>query len=57
MVQIGFIGLGNMGKPMAHNLATAGHTVRGYDLVDGAAETVGIRAASSAEAKASLARA
>lgn len=29
---IGFIGLGNMGAPMAANLAAAGHTVRGYDV-------------------------
>ncbi|GJE60464.1 3-hydroxyisobutyrate dehydrogenase [Methylobacterium trifolii] len=28
---IGFIGLGNMGVPMAANLATAGHTVLGFD--------------------------
>lgn len=32
-MKIGFIGLGNMGAPMAHNLASAGHTVTGYDLV------------------------
>ena len=29
---IGFIGLGNMGAPMAANLAKAGHDVLGYDL-------------------------
>jgi 3-hydroxyisobutyrate dehydrogenase len=32
MAQIGFIGLGNMGLPMARNLIKAGHTVTGYDL-------------------------
>src|SRR5580704_11510133 len=32
-MRIGFIGLGNMGGPMAANLIKAGHTVRGYDLV------------------------
>ena len=32
-MQIGFIGLGNMGAPMATNLAAAGHTVTGYDTV------------------------
>jgi len=32
-MKIGFIGLGNMGGPMAANLIKAGHTVRGYDLV------------------------
>jgi len=31
-VKIGFIGLGNMGAPMAANLAAAGHEVAGYDL-------------------------
>jgi 3-hydroxyisobutyrate dehydrogenase len=33
MTTIGFIGLGNMGGPMAANLAKAGHAVRGFDLV------------------------
>jgi 3-hydroxyisobutyrate dehydrogenase len=32
MATIGFIGLGNMGGPMAANLVKAGHTVTGYDL-------------------------
>jgi 3-hydroxyisobutyrate dehydrogenase len=32
MATIGFIGLGNMGGPMAANLLKAGHTVTGYDL-------------------------
>ena len=31
MATIGFIGLGNMGLPMATNLAKAGHEVLGYD--------------------------
>ena len=30
--------MGNMGLPMATNLATAGHTVRGYDPVPAAAD-------------------
>ncbi|WP_298848518.1 3-hydroxyisobutyrate dehydrogenase [uncultured Ruegeria sp.] len=30
-MQIGFIGLGNMGAPMAANLAKAGHQVLGFD--------------------------
>ncbi|ENC6659798.1 3-hydroxyisobutyrate dehydrogenase [Aeromonas hydrophila] len=33
MTRIGFIGLGNMGGPMAANLARAGHTVQVFDLV------------------------
>ncbi|MGY6705792.1 3-hydroxyisobutyrate dehydrogenase [Roseinatronobacter sp.] len=32
-MKIGFIGLGNMGGPMAANLANAGHDVAGFDLV------------------------
>ena len=36
MATIGFIGLGNMGAPMAANLVKAGHQVTGYDLVAGA---------------------
>jgi 3-hydroxyisobutyrate dehydrogenase len=32
MTQIGFIGLGNMGLPMARNLIKAGHAVTGYDI-------------------------
>jgi 3-hydroxyisobutyrate dehydrogenase len=32
MSRIGFIGLGNMGLPMAQNLLKAGHGVRGFDL-------------------------
>ena len=31
-MKIGFIGLGNMGAPMAANLAKAGHDVTGYDM-------------------------
>lgn len=31
-MKIGFIGLGNMGGPMAANLAAAGHDVTGFDL-------------------------
>ena len=31
-MKIGFIGLGAMGRPMAHNLQRAGHTVQAYDL-------------------------
>ena len=30
-MKIGFIGLGNMGAPMAANLAAAGHQVTGFD--------------------------
>ncbi len=34
MATIGFIGLGNMGLPMARNLLKAGHRVQGFDMAD-----------------------
>jgi 3-hydroxyisobutyrate dehydrogenase len=34
-MKIGFIGLGNMGAPMAANLVKAGHEVTGFDLCRG----------------------
>ncbi len=51
MAKIGFIGLGNMGAPMAANLLKAGHQVAGYDLSDAALTaltTAGGTAATSA---------
>ena len=39
-MKIGFIGLGNMGAPMAANLARAGHEVTGFDLVTPMPEAV-----------------
>ena len=41
MAQLAFIGLGNMGLPMAKNLVAAGHAVTGFDLAPGAAEAAG----------------
>ena len=56
MAEIGFIGLGNMGLPMAANLVKAGHKVSGFDTVAeaiGKAKDAGIEiAASAAEAAA-----
>ena len=40
MATIGFIGLGNMGAPMAANLVKAGHRVSGFDIVAGRAEAL-----------------
>jgi 3-hydroxyisobutyrate dehydrogenase len=40
MAVIGFIGLGNMGAPMAVNLAKAGHRVVGYDINAGAVQAL-----------------
>lgn len=51
MSKVAFIGLGNMGGPMAHNLVKAGHTVAGFDLSADALKAldeVGGKAASSA---------
>lgn len=39
-MKIGFIGLGNMGAPMAKNLGAAGHAVTGYDTAKVAVEGV-----------------
>ena len=55
MTRIGFIGLGNMGLPMAGNLAKAGHSVQGFDLVAAnlaKAEDAGISSARDARAAA-----
>ena len=56
MATIGFIGLGNMGAPMAANLLKAGHQVVGYDIAanarDALAQNGGRAAASAAEAAA-----
>ena len=54
MTTVAFIGLGNMGGPMAANLAKAGHAVRGFDLAaalrDEAAANGVTAAASAADA-------
>ncbi|MFN3580315.1 MAG: 3-hydroxyisobutyrate dehydrogenase [Pseudomonas sp.] len=39
-MHIGFIGLGNMGAPMAHNLLAAGHQLTVFDLSQAAIETL-----------------
>jgi len=51
MSKVAFIGLGNMGAPMAANLVKAGYAVRGFDLVEAAktaAEGTGVTIAPSA---------
>jgi 3-hydroxyisobutyrate dehydrogenase len=55
MPRIGFIGLGNMGLPMAQNLLKAGHQVGGYDIAGAAVARLaaaGGTAAPSAQAAA-----
>ncbi len=57
MARIGFIGLGNMGLPMALNLIKAGHQVEGVDLNPGAIEKLKAAGGSNAElAKVAAAR-
>ena len=53
MATIGFIGLGNMGGPMAANLVRHGHTVNGFDLSAEAgalATAAGVKLAANAAA-------
>ncbi len=50
-MKIGFIGLGNMGAPMAANLARAGHDVTGFDLAAPAPEGVTMAASAAGAAK------
>jgi 3-hydroxyisobutyrate dehydrogenase-like beta-hydroxyacid dehydrogenase len=50
LLTVGWIGLGDMGLPMAANLGRAGHRVRGYDLDEArlaAAQAAGVARASS----------
>ncbi|MHA1151472.1 MAG: 3-hydroxyisobutyrate dehydrogenase [Alphaproteobacteria bacterium] len=57
MADIGFIGLGNMGGPMAANLVAAGHAVIGFDVVPAALEAAvgqGVRAAENAREAAAV---
>lgn len=51
MAKIGFIGLGNMGAPMAKNLVAAGHDVMGFDVSD--LDVAGVASATSAAEAAS----
>lgn len=59
MAKIGFIGLGNMGGPMAANLVKAGHEVRAFDLsakaLDAATKKGATPAASANDAAAAAA--
>ncbi len=57
MARIGFIGLGNMGLPMAQNLIKAGHSVEGVDVSEAAvAKLVEAGGASVETAKSAAAR-
>src|SRR5579872_6619622 len=48
-MEIGFIGLGNMGQPMARRLIEAGHDLIVYDTRNDAAAALGAKLASSPE--------
>ena len=48
MATIGFIGLGNMGAPMAANLVKAGHWVSGFDVVAARAEALAAKGGEAA---------
>lgn len=54
MASIGFIGVGNMGGPMARNLLKAGHKVKAYDLstdlVQKVVDAGGVKAVSAQDA-------
>lgn len=60
MASIGFIGVGNMGGPMARNLVAAGHRVRAFDVVAAALDRAvadgcaGAESAAEAAAEAEL---
>src|ERR1700690_812125 len=60
MARIGFIGLGNMGLPMAQNLLKAGHQVEGVDVNPAAIEKLkaaggaGVETAKTAAARADV---
>ena len=49
MARIGFIGLGNMGLPMAQNLIKADHTVEGVDVSPASVENLKAAGGSNAE--------
>jgi 3-hydroxyisobutyrate dehydrogenase len=57
MATIGFVGLGNMGAPMAANLLKAGHQVSGFDIAAGRAEALAAKGGSGAASAAAAARA
>jgi 3-hydroxyisobutyrate dehydrogenase len=49
MARIGFIGLGNMGLPMAKNLLKAGHAVQGFDVSKIQTEALGAAGGTAAD--------
>lgn len=56
MAKVGFIGLGNMGGPMANNLVAAGHDVQVFDLSQSACEQLAAAGAAVAASALDAAR-
>ncbi|PKN46676.1 MAG: 3-hydroxyisobutyrate dehydrogenase, partial [Deltaproteobacteria bacterium HGW-Deltaproteobacteria-17] len=56
MAAIGFIGLGNMGGPMARNLVKAGHALKVFDLAPAAVAALVEAGATKAETARDAAR-
>jgi 3-hydroxyisobutyrate dehydrogenase len=54
MANIGFIGLGNMGGPMASNLLKAGHNVRVFDLVEASLQAIAKEGGESCDSAAAV---
>ena len=55
MATIAFLGLGNMGGPMAKNLIAAGHSLTVFDLVEAACAALAAEGASVAPSAADAA--
>ncbi|TFH87404.1 3-hydroxyisobutyrate dehydrogenase, partial [Billgrantia azerbaijanica] len=55
-MKIAFIGLGNMGAPMATNLVKAGHDVCVFDLVESAIQALEAEGATRGESAAAAVR-
>src|SRR5262245_26014378 len=56
MATIGFVGLGNMGGPMARNLLKAGHRLQAFDVAPGSLAAATEAGASAAASGAGAAR-
>lgn len=53
-MKIGFVGLGNMGLPMARNLLRAGHELTVYNRTRSRAEGLAAHGARSAQARVTM---
>src|SRR4051812_1844053 len=55
-MQVGFVGLGKMGRPMTQRLLAAGHTVHVFNRSQGAIEALAAEGATAAESAAAVAQ-